>query len=90
MATIKLHAYGNEDPGTTSCDYRGQGELHGTHKTLLEHEFGPDVTDNAEIEEVILLGPGINKVLAETFGKLPGQFGQLTGFSGLRIGVFDH
>lgn len=79
MATIKLHIYSNEDPGTSSCDYRGQGELKGNHKTLAEKEFGASVETNDAIEKVIEFGPKVNEVLADL------NFAGL----GLRLGVFD-
>jgi len=80
MATIKLHLYSNEDDGTVSCDYRGQGELKGQHKTLVEREFGPDVHDNVEIEKVLEWGPQLNRIFSQD--GVPGL--------GIRIGVFDH
>ena len=95
MATIKLHAYNNEDDGTKSCDYRGQGELQGQHKTLLEKEFGPDVITNEEIEAVIAEGPKWNRLTKKLLGntKPSGIVGQLLGAvaenAGIRIGVFD-
>lgn len=92
MATIKLHVYANEDDGTQSCDFRGQGELDGQHKTLLEKEFGPDVETNDEIEMIIEKGPELNKILKALFdGANPGEIvpGIVVEASGLRIGVFD-
>lgn len=80
MATIKLHIYHGEDDGTISCDYRGQGELTGTHRTIAEREFGPDVSSNDEIQAVIDYGPDVNRILKSL---------QVDGM-GLRIGVFDH
>lgn len=97
MATIKIHEYSNEDNGFESCDYRGQGELKGQHKTLLEQEFGPGVTTNEKIEQVIAEGPEWNRLTAmmldglKPSGGLIGElFGVITKDAGLRIGVFDH
>ena len=96
MASIKLHQFSNEDNGQESCDYRGQGELGGQHKTLLEQEFGADVTTNEEIEAVIADGPEWNRLTAKLLdGLKPGGLigdlvDQFTPDAGLRIGVFDH
>lgn len=96
MATIKLHEFTNEDNGQSSCDYRGQGELHGQHKTLLEQEFGPDVETNDKIQAVIDDGPEWNRLTASLLEGLKpgGTIGQLIDTfaptAGLRIGVFDH
>lgn len=89
--TIKLHAFLNEDDGTESCDYRGKGELTGEHVTLAEKEFGPSVTTNEDIEQVIADGPALNRLFQRlSSGGIDGPLAAMTGNKGLRIGVFDH
>lgn len=96
MATIKVHEFTGEDNGFESCDYRGQGELGGQHKTLLEEEFGTDVETNERIEEVLRDGPEWNRLTASLLkglkpnGLLGGLIDLVAPGAGIRIGVFDH
>ncbi len=84
MASIKLHVGIFSDPGTESCDFRGDkfiGHEQGDeHRTVLEKDPATD----AEIALVLEHGPVLNRILdtlvpAESFG--------IEG--GARIGVWD-
>ncbi len=106
MATIKAHAFvrGTEDDGLVNCDYRGQGELKGKHKTLGEKEFGESVATNDEIEFIIANGPELNAVLKKLTdifgGQLPfkpeGWLGDVLNvlipdqYDAVKVGVYDH
>lgn len=62
----------------------------------MEQEFGPDVTTNEHIEQVIADGPGWNRTTALILeglipaGSLGHLLGQVSKGAGIRIGVFDH
>lgn len=102
MASIKLHIGKFSNPGTESCDFRGDkfiGKEQGDHhSTVLEK----DPASANEVELALQLGPKINaafndlKGLTGDIGMLPAKgleiFGQLRGEETgleLRIGVWD-
>lgn len=99
MAAIKLHVFRTEmgDPGTESCDFRGQGELgageNDQHRTITEK----DPASEAEIALALERGPELNKGFAALNDLLPdatGNVASLLGLEGhgpvgLRVGVWD-
>jgi hypothetical protein len=102
MATVKVHIGSFEEDGVESCDFRGRGELQASdgdhHSTIHEEEFGPNVTTNERIEEVLRDGPAwnrMNKSLFKNGLKLKGPLAQIASALGrgdaveIRVGVFD-
>ena len=99
MATIKLHAYSGPNDGTESCDFRGMGKVGlpapDKHSTLMEIEFGPDVSTNEQIEAVIRDGPEWNRLTKALLdgAKPSGLIGEILRLvspgEGLRICVMD-
>jgi hypothetical protein len=97
MASLKLHVYRGENPGTESCDFRGENfvgaEQGDHHRTILEIDPATEGMVALALEQ----GVAMNAVFEMFKSQQPDFAGNVAtalglegdGLVGLRFGVWD-